>query len=98
MPGGHNFRQWYAMRRAMQERGTWQGTNRPTHSVPAQEEGEPAAQRPRLQLRPESSPEEGSPSDPIAGISSDDSPPPLESSPTPEGRIWLILALLFLHG
>lgn len=75
----------------MQERGTWQGGNRPTHSVPAQEEGEPPAQRPRtstLQTRAEDdSTPEASPSDPLVGASSSDSSPPaLESSPDSEGR------------
>lgn len=85
----------------MRERGTWRG-NPPTHRVPQQEEGEPPRQRLRLRENDPPSPE-GSPSDPIAGGSSDsastpDSLPALESSPTPEGRIWLIMVLLFLHG
>lgn len=46
MPGGKDYRKWYAMRKAMQERGTWKG-KQPTHAVPEQEEGEPPAQRPR---------------------------------------------------
>lgn len=100
MPGGNSFRQWYAMRQAMRERGTWRG-DRPTHRVPQQEEGEPPRQRLRLRENEPPSPD-GSPSDPIAGgtpeSSTSDSLPELESSPTPEGRTWLILALLFLHG
>lgn len=68
----------------MQERGTWHG-NRPTHSVPAQEEGEPPAQRPRtstLQLRQgeESSPSQGGSDSPIAGFTSSDSSPSSSSS------------------
>lgn len=108
MPGGQNFRQWYAMRRAMQQRGTWHGSNAPTHSVPALEEGEPPPQRPRrsgtLQTRADQdSTPEGSPNDPIAGFtpessSSSDSLPPLESSPTSEGTLWHIMALRYLHG
>nr|WOP79077.1 hypothetical protein [Canary chaphamaparvovirus 2] len=87
MPGGSNFRQWYAARRAMQERGTWRGNSRPTHSVPAQEDGEPPAQRLRLREGTDPSPD-GSPSDPIAGASPEtpESLPDLESSPTTEGR------------
>lgn len=64
MPGGKNFRQWYAMRARLQREGRW------THSVPQQEEGEPPAQRPRIEEPTE-----------------DDEPPPLESSPTPEGKM-----------
>lgn len=79
------------MRQAMRNRGTWHG-NRPTHSVPEQEEGEPSAKQPRtgtLQLRADQdSTPEASPSEPIAGYTSseDSSAPDLESSPTPEGR------------
>lgn len=65
MPGGKNFRQWYAMRSRLQQQGRW------THSVPQQEEGEPPAQRPRIEETTED----------------DDEPPPLESSPTPEGKM-----------
>lgn len=79
MPGGSRFRQWYAMRSRLQREGRW------THSVPQQEEGEPAAQRPTpdnywrtnagLDVAPnlpESSPPE--------------SLPDLEASPTAEGK------------
>nr|QTE03742.1 MAG: hypothetical protein [Phoenicopteridae parvo-like hybrid virus] len=72
MPGGSHFRRWYAARNAMRERGTWRGGDQPTHSVPATEEGEPPAQRPRT--------EEPSTSD------SPDSLPELENSPTAEGE------------
>lgn len=70
MPGGSKYRQWYAMRSAMQERGTWRG-NQPTHSVPEREEGEPAPKEPRTS--------EPSPETP-------ESLPPLEDSPTEEGK------------
>lgn len=98
MPGGKNYRQWYAARKSMQERGRWR------HSVPQQEEGEPEAQRPRLwwetpnnqlDLAP---PLENSPT-PQAGTSGEaagspgtpDSLPALENSPTEEGNgsFWL---------
>lgn len=70
----------------MQARGTWTTTGRPHHLVPAQEEGEPPAQRPRYSDTlagldvapnlPEASPEAATP----------DSLPELESSPTAEGN------------
>lgn len=95
MPGGSKYRQWYAMRKAMQERGTW----RPKHTVPAQEEGEPVPKAPRWYERTvagtdlaqeydtEYTGEGTSRAAPApAEQSSDDEPPPLESSPTPEGR------------
>lgn len=44
MPGGSDYRQWYAARKAMQQRGTWRGK----HAVPAQEEGEPPSKKPEL--------------------------------------------------
>lgn len=69
MPGGNRFRQWYAMRQRLQQEGRWRGA---THPVPAQDEGEPPAQRPRLE-------QDTSPDTP-------DSLPELESSPTPEGK------------
>lgn len=69
MPGGSRYRQWYAMRNRLRAEGRWQAN--PTHTVPAQEEGEPPAQRPRTE-----SPE---------GASTPESLPELESSPTDEG-------------
>lgn len=107
MPGGNKFRQWYAMRKAMQERGTWHG-NRPTHSVPQLEEGEPPPRRPRtgtLQLRADedTSPSQGDPDSPIKGIpsssdssSTPESLPSLEASPTPSGNgpQWLFSTCL----
>lgn len=45
MPGGKDYRKWYAMRKSLQERGKWKG-KQPTHSVPQQEEGEPPAKQP----------------------------------------------------
>lgn len=62
MPGGKDFRRWYAMRSRLKAAGKW------THSVPQQEEGEPPAQRPRVEEE-------------------EDEPPPLEASPTPEGKM-----------
>lgn len=49
MPGGNDFRKWYAMRKAMQERGTWTGKKPPPHKVPALDlqSGEPAPKIPR---------------------------------------------------
>lgn len=82
MPGGRNYRQWYAARKAMQERGTWRGRGAPTHSVPALEEGEPPAQQPRLETEASV---EGSPSA-EAAPDTPDSLPALEDSPTAEGE------------
>lgn len=91
MPGGTNYRQWYAMRKAMQQRGTWRGRP-PTHSVPQQEEGEPPAQRRREDRwyeRTLAGQDLPQPSDEDPGVSSgqeSDSIPELESSPTAEGN------------
>lgn len=68
MPGGNSYRQWYAMRQRLQREGRW------THSVPRQEEGEPPAQRQRLEETAES------PDTP-------ESLPELEASPTAEGKM-----------
>lgn len=83
MPGGSNFRQWYAMRSRLQREGRWQ------HRVPQQEEGEPPAQRPTpdnywrtnagldiARNLPERSPDPATP----------ESLPSLEASPTAEGE------------
>lgn len=78
MPGGSKFRQWYAARDRMRRAGTWTG-DRPTHSVPALEEGEPPAQQPRI--------EETAGSGDSASPETPDSLPPLENSPTAEGRM-----------
>lgn len=49
MPGGEDFRRWYAMRNRLKAEGKWQGKkDKPTHSVPAQEEGEPSSKEPKL--------------------------------------------------
>lgn len=105
MPGGKNYRQWYAARKSMQERGKW------VHNVPAQEEGEPPAQRARkwweiptneyLLTAPAESPaaaDAGSGAEADLSSGERDSLPELEASPTPEGRPWLILASLCLLG
>ncbi|UNS41164.1 hypothetical protein [Psittaciform chaphamaparvovirus 3] len=68
--------QWYAARDRMRRAGTWTG-ERPTHSVPALEEGEPPAQQPRL--------EEAANSEDSASPGTPDSLPELEASPTAEG-------------
>nr|WOX03050.1 hypothetical protein [Psittaciform chaphamaparvovirus 6] len=68
MPGGNSYRQWYAMRQRLQNAGRWQG-NAPSHTVPDQEEGEPAPKTPRLDDSPETP----------------ESLPELEKSPTAEG-------------
>lgn len=95
MPGGQNFRQWYAMRARLQREGRWQ------HSVPAQEEGEPPAQRPTpteywrtnagLDVAPNLP--ERSPSPPTP-----DSLPELEKSPTAEGKDVCFWKWLFCFG
>lgn len=89
MPGGDRYRQWYAMRKKLQAEGKWKGQV-PTHSVPATEEGEPAAKDPRLDSG-DSSPDtpsvlEGAGSDSGSpGSSTDSSLPPLEEPWTVEG-------------
>lgn len=72
--------------------GIWRTTGRPHHVVPAQEEGEPPAQRPRYENTlagldvARNLPEVDSP----PSHSSSDSPPALEASPTAEGNecVW----------
>lgn len=104
MPGGKDYRQWYAARKSMQERGKWK------HSVPRQEEGEPEAQRPRLWWQipsnqldlapygPAESPTgaTGTAGDSPASGGTEDSIPELEASPTPEGNgtSWLFCSCL----
>lgn len=99
MPGGEDYRRWYAMRQRLQKEGKW------THRVPAQEEGEPAAKQQKkwwehphnqLDLGPplEKSPE---PQSDAAGTSSGtvgtpESLPGLEDSPTAEGESCLVSA------
>lgn len=93
------------MRKSLQERGKWR------HPVPAQEEGEPAPKNPRtggtwyertIQGLDVGAPLEKSPEPaPIAAPPADtpDSLPPLENSPTEEGRTCLLLTVLvFLPG
>lgn len=91
-----NFRQWYAMRKSLQQRGKW------SHAVPAQEEGEPEPKQGRwyestnagLDVAanlPEKSPTPGPASTP-------DSIPPLEASPTEEGTSWHIQASVSWPG
>nr|WOX03040.1 hypothetical protein [Psittaciform chaphamaparvovirus 4] len=72
MPGGEDIRRWYAMRARLKAAGKWKG-KQPTHSVPAEEEGEPPAKRPTED-------------DPGEGPSTPDSLPELEGSPTAEGK------------
>lgn len=106
-----NFKQWYAAKKAMQQRGTWRGNAR--HSVPQQEEGEPAAQRPRLWWErpnneldvapPLESPPEAQPTPGTSGgvgreSDSPDSLPELEGSPTNEGESCLTTVSLCLLG
>lgn len=74
MPGGSKYRQWYAMKKNLENKGKWKGKI-PKHSVPAREEGEPAPKEPRTQ--------EGDTSDP-------ESLPPLEDPPTAEGKHGLL--------
>lgn len=66
MPG--NRAQWYAMRKRLQAQGKWKGAS---HSVPAQEEGEPPTKQARTDENPEN--QEGAPgapeSDPEEGTS-----------------------------
>lgn len=59
-------RQWYAMRKALQEKGKWTGGKRATHKVPAHEEGEPPEKAQALEPTPEP---EGKEDDPEEGTS-----------------------------
>lgn len=101
MPGGDKFRQWYAARKAMIERGTWRGKDAPTHKVPALDlqAGEPAPKIPRdgpLFGRISAATSDSSPNSEVApsvantvSDSNPDTPdslPPLESPPTAEGK------------
>lgn len=81
MPGGEDYRRWYAMRDRLKRAGKWKGKT-PTHSVPEQEEGEPAPKQPALE-----EPEE---------IATPESLPPLEDSPTEEGieNVWFYNTLV----
>lgn len=97
MPGGKNYRQWYAMRAKLIAEGKWKGKV-PSHFVPQFEEGEP---RPKQPLRgslferaadstPETSPNSEVPPSqadtiPETPPSTPDSLPPLESPETEEG-------------
>lgn len=88
MPGGSDFRKWYAMRAAMKAKGKWHG-KKPTHSVPEQEEGEPEPKRPAT----ETDAAEATTAGPSTGegavpssSSTPDSLPPLEEPPTAEGK------------
>lgn len=74
-----NFKQWYAMRKSLQEKGKW------THGVPRQEEGEPPTKKPRAEPTPTPTPTAAA----AAEEDSDDSIPPLEDPPTAEGRMSL---------
>lgn len=99
MPGGSRFRQWYAMRQRLQQEGRWRGA---THSVPEQEEGEPPARRARTDWyeRTLSGLDVGAPLEQSPSPATPESLPPLEASPTPEGRRCLLLAtgLAFCYG
>ena len=99
MPGGEDYRRWYAMRQRLMKEGKWKG-KAPTHSVPAQEEGEPAPKVPKAPLiwrilepsDSDSSNSEVPPSQaetvPDSNPTTPDSLPPLEASPTAEGNVW----------
>lgn len=93
MPGGTNYRQWYAMRKRLQEAGKWHGRP-PTHSVPLQEEGEPSSKTPTPEEHWASEtssggsviqPTQGDPV-PESQVSTPESLPDLESPPTTEGN------------
>lgn len=83
-----NFKQWYAMRKSLQERGKWR------HPVPAQEEGEPVPKHARWYERTLAGLDVGGPLEktpptpspvPAPDPDTPDSLPPLENSPTDEG-------------
>lgn len=114
MPGGDDFRRWYAMRQRLRQAGKWHGKDKPTHSVPQQEEGEPAAKEPKLKDPRSTGATWGgktpSPESPFPGNKdvlrvqskepeTPESLPPLESPPTAEGK-WHTLRrdLVSLHG
>lgn len=82
MPGGSNYRKWYAMKKSMEKRGKWTGNKKPTHSVPEREEGEPAPKEARVSAEEEQDTTAAAEENPATP----DSLPELEQSPTPEGR------------
>lgn len=102
MPGGDDFRRWYAMRKAMQERGTWKGKEgQPTHKVPSLdlEAGEPRPKVPKpgpifgivAQPTPDASPDTAIPPSRASTVpdslpGTPDSLPALESPATAEGK------------
>lgn len=91
MPGGTNYRQWYAMRKRLQEQGRWRGREGATHSVPAQEEGEPEPKRHEADVPETPSPSHVSESPAWSDVthvseSTPESLPPLEATPTSEGN------------
>lgn len=100
MPGGEDFRRWYAMKKRLQAEGKWKG-KQPTHKVPALDlqAGEPEPKTPRLGSLFERAAEPSSDSSPDSHVapsiaetvpdSNPDTPeslPPLESPATAEGN------------
>lgn len=47
MPGGEDYRRWYAMRDRLKKAGKWHGKDPPTHKVLELEEGEPRPKNPK---------------------------------------------------
>lgn len=90
MPGGSDYRQWYAMKKRLEAVGKWQG--KASHKVLSLEEGEPRPKEPRTSAEPLAA-DSSSSSSPIppsntetASESTPDSLPPLESPETAEGK------------
>lgn len=88
MPGGNEYRKWYAMRNRLQAQGKWKGT---THPVPEQEEGEPPAKEPRTGGGDGTGDSGGDPGEGTSTLTnyrtaSRTPDPVLDTTPTAEGR------------
>lgn len=84
MPGGEDYRRWYAMRARLIKEGKWK------HRVPQQEEGEPEPKRHEGEEDAPGAADSNGGSD-APEASTPDSLPPLEDPPTAEGNdvVWL---------
>lgn len=111
MPGGTDFRRWYAMRKRLQQEGKWKGKDI-SHKVPILdlEAGEPAPKNPALgplfgsvaQPTPDNSPDSVVPPSvadtvPDSNPSTPDSLPPLESPATAEGNRHVHFTWVFIN-
>lgn len=111
MPGGEDYRRWYAMRDRLKKAGKWHGKNPPPHYVLELEEGEPRPKNPKGYktdgyyqfgiVAHESSPEEivqGTPPEAVPETpGTPESLPELEGTPTEEGK-WRAPVFRYLCG